>query len=192
MNYYIAIDREGNFDLCHYGIKGQKWGIRRYQNPDGSLTSEGKQRMKAEYKADNKKAFELGKKATITGRALEKSAKRLNKYPNDELEKTVNKRLKQEHSKNVAEMKKHYNELVKKYGKEAIRDIAYDRKGRLNERVVTGKEFAVATLISLSTLPLAALGSPVGVIAFPKNANDRGRDYYVNTLVDERKKRNGG
>ena len=28
--------------LCHHGIKGQKWGIRRYQNPDGSLTEAGK------------------------------------------------------------------------------------------------------------------------------------------------------
>ena len=28
--------------LEHHGIKGQKWGIRRYQNPDGSLTEEGK------------------------------------------------------------------------------------------------------------------------------------------------------
>lgn len=28
--------------LCHYGIKGMKWGVRRYQNKDGSLTSEGK------------------------------------------------------------------------------------------------------------------------------------------------------
>ena len=28
--------------LKHYGVKGQKWGIRRYQNKDGSLTSEGK------------------------------------------------------------------------------------------------------------------------------------------------------
>ena len=30
--------------LMHYGIKGQKWGIRRYQNPDGTLTAEGKAR----------------------------------------------------------------------------------------------------------------------------------------------------
>ena len=28
--------------LCHHGIKGQKWGIRRYQNPDGTLTEAGK------------------------------------------------------------------------------------------------------------------------------------------------------
>lgn len=30
--------------LCHYGVLGMKWGIRRYQNPDGSLTSAGKVR----------------------------------------------------------------------------------------------------------------------------------------------------
>lgn len=34
---------ESNY-LIHYGIKGQKWGIRRYQNPDGSLTSAGRKR----------------------------------------------------------------------------------------------------------------------------------------------------
>ena len=30
--------------ICHHGIKGQKWGVRRFQNEDGSLTSAGKQR----------------------------------------------------------------------------------------------------------------------------------------------------
>jgi len=30
--------------LAHYGIVGMKWGIRRYQNEDGSLTEEGKKR----------------------------------------------------------------------------------------------------------------------------------------------------
>jgi len=33
-----------NDELYHYGTKGQKWGIRRYQNPDGTLTEEGKKR----------------------------------------------------------------------------------------------------------------------------------------------------
>ena len=37
MNYY-------NDELYHYGIKGQKWGVRRYQNADGSLTDAGKER----------------------------------------------------------------------------------------------------------------------------------------------------
>lgn len=28
--------------LAHHGVKGQKCGVRRYQNPDGSLTDEGR------------------------------------------------------------------------------------------------------------------------------------------------------
>lgn len=31
-------------ELYHHGIKGQKWGVRRYQNSDGSLTDEGRRR----------------------------------------------------------------------------------------------------------------------------------------------------
>lgn len=45
-NYIIT--STGSFvaedELYHHGIKGQKWGIRRYQNPDGSLTAAGKKR----------------------------------------------------------------------------------------------------------------------------------------------------
>ena len=29
-------------ELMHYGVKGMKWGVRRYQNKDGTLTTEGR------------------------------------------------------------------------------------------------------------------------------------------------------
>lgn len=35
---------DGNDALMHYGIKGQKWGVRRFQNEDGSLTALGRYR----------------------------------------------------------------------------------------------------------------------------------------------------
>lgn len=44
MKYY-AVERTGPY-LAHHGILGQKWGIRRYQNKDGSLTSAGKKRYR--------------------------------------------------------------------------------------------------------------------------------------------------
>ncbi len=35
---------ENNYILVHHGIKGMQWGIRRYQNPDGTRTAAGKAR----------------------------------------------------------------------------------------------------------------------------------------------------
>ncbi len=40
---YISKAKVNN-ELYHHGIKGQKWGVRRYQNPDGTLTEAGKRR----------------------------------------------------------------------------------------------------------------------------------------------------
>ena len=36
-------------ELYHHGVKGMKWGVRKYQNSDGSLTSEGQKRL-SDYK----------------------------------------------------------------------------------------------------------------------------------------------
>lgn len=42
-------------ELYHYGIQGQKWGVRRFQNPDGSLTEAGKKRIQKNINKINKK-----------------------------------------------------------------------------------------------------------------------------------------
>lgn len=42
--YYVAGIPFSNNELYHYGIKGQKWGIRRFQNEDGSYTQAGLKR----------------------------------------------------------------------------------------------------------------------------------------------------
>lgn len=50
--------------LAHYGVKGQKWGVRRYQNEDGSLTDEGRKRYG--YDGDPSGRFDGIKKALQT------------------------------------------------------------------------------------------------------------------------------
>ena len=42
--------------IYHHGIKGMRWGVRRYQNPDGSLTPAGKKRISKEYKEASMRA----------------------------------------------------------------------------------------------------------------------------------------
>lgn len=46
---YLGIPHMSDVDgyLYHHGIHGQKWGVRRYQNPDGTLTPEGKARYRS-------------------------------------------------------------------------------------------------------------------------------------------------
>lgn len=43
------------YELYHHGTKGMKWGVRRYQNKDGSLTPAGKKRYDRDVRENNAK-----------------------------------------------------------------------------------------------------------------------------------------
>lgn len=135
-------------ELMHYGIRGQKWGIRRYQNPDGSLTAEGRKRYAKEIKAANKEAFERGAQATRYGRAsiyaanraaaYEKRAeKKLLKDPEAQKKSTKRSIEQMEAAEKAAlqlaldyaqyrkEAEDHCKQLIDKYGAENVKDISY-------------------------------------------------------------------
>ena len=61
-----------NDELYHYGVKDMKWGVRRYQSKDGSLTAEGKKHV-----ANYKKAVSLNKEIGNRANSLIKSDPRL-------------------------------------------------------------------------------------------------------------------
>ena len=62
-----------NTGLYHHGIKGQKWGVRRFQNPDGTLTLKGKRRYGEEHTRTLKKGTEI---QNISRRKLDPTNKR--------------------------------------------------------------------------------------------------------------------
>lgn len=66
-----AVTRSDEY-LEHYGIKGQKRGIRRYQNEDGSLTAEGKERYGEQRGWE---ARQMYKKGTITKAEMKQRTK---------------------------------------------------------------------------------------------------------------------
>ncbi len=85
-----------NQEFYHHGVKGQKWGVRRYRNTDGSLTPAGKKRaaklnakIDKQYARDDKKAnryFNKSDKAWSSGHAL--SSEKSDKYFNIGLAKS--------------------------------------------------------------------------------------------------------
>lgn len=114
--------------LVHHGILGQKWGIRRFQNPDGSLTSAGKRR------------YEIGSDD------VKKRAKGIRKELNDYEMATARNRQGYENSvaKNDRQQRiiNKFNEKIDKTEKDSRREKLTERRDKFvqTKKQLTEKE----------------------------------------------------
>ena len=109
-------------ELYHFGIKGQRWGVRRYQNPDGSLTALGKKKYGTK---SNFEKVQAAKKAP-SGSKIKAQLDR---------EKA--------NARTQAEIEKYRKKAAKKLGKgEDSEDKNDDSGGEKNEKKKTGKQMS--------------------------------------------------
>ena len=122
MEYYNPYEP---YELTHWGIKNMKWGIRRFQNKDGSLTPEGGKRYNG---SDYQPRKSLGQKISDYKKASAKK-KQLEKARAARAEK---KRAEEE-AKAKAEQRKKDVESGKIKAKDLTSDELRDRINRLND-----------------------------------------------------------
>ena len=107
-----------NDELYHHGVKGQRWGVRRYQNKDGTLTNAGKKRRitsESEDKTIKKERIKDSKnRRKLSDTDLKKKIERL------KLEKEFKNLTKEE----ITPGKKFVSDIMSSAGKKALTTIA--------------------------------------------------------------------
>ena len=141
MNDYLEIR-----ELYHHGIKGQKWGVRRYQNDDGTYTKEGMKRYGVnEFGQMSKEGKKQYKKD------VKEEAKSVRKSVN-ELDKANKPRYGEdswETSKRIAEGA---NFIEKNYSKASVEKYKQQQQGRA--LMASGAAFIVAVGANIAAIHL--------------------------------------
>ena len=113
--------------LMHHGIKGQKWGVRRFQNPDGTRTTAGKKREK-EKRMDHDELVKstdanalYKNRGQLSDRELQD---RLNRLRNEEELKRMSERASNGQNSAKKVLKDNGKELAKELSKNAMRSAA--------------------------------------------------------------------
>lgn len=107
--------------LAHYGVKGMRWGVRRYQKPDGSLTDDGKKKVSKMYKKQaDKVTAELNRRSTdMYVSAYNKAAQKMNNGGIDEF----NKQQEKKYGKNFAKRAGYMDDYEDMFSKELTNNM---------------------------------------------------------------------